>query len=307
MQSRYYAQGRIAALEELHLTKLAAPWYSRARHAIPQLSQRLQAHGPHIEKQVYKVLPGAQPYFKGVPAQAINEAIIGTGFGSALGAGIGALTAEPGERGEAALRGAGTGAWQGAAFGGLSGLVRGPIVNASRNRLATIAKQQGHASPVAAANKEYGKSWLTNAKELATGKGAFGRQGSAVAAGGGLAGLALGDFYVPSLVMPLEHSAPTDQRTTTASAKKPKKEKPPKVTLIPTEMAGSYIGGMSTNLGTRALLRAKKFPFQARLNPKGYAREVIPIVVTSAGTLVGYISAKKLKQLDTLPSTKRKK
>jgi len=300
MQARYYAQGCNTALEELHLIKTAAPWYSHAWHAIPQLTQRLQAYGPKIEKQVYKVLPGAQPYLKGVPAQAINESIVGTGFGAALGAGMGAVTAEPGERGEAALRGAGTGAWQGAAFGGISGLTRGPIVNAARNRLAVLAKQRGLADPVTAGNTEYSKNWFRNAKELATGKGALGRQGSAVAAGGGLAGLAIGDFYAPTVLMPGLNEHPPDQRTTTASAD-------PEENLIPSTMLGSYIGGMSTNLSTRALLRAHKFPFQGHLNPKGYAREILPIVVTSAGTVSGYITAKKLKQLTATSSTKRKK
>ena len=108
--------------------------------------------------------------------------------------------------------------------------------------------------------------------------------------------------------MPSEHPEnPTDQRVTTASDKKHTRHNTQEEGLIPSTMLGSYMGGMGTNLSTRALLRANKFPFQGHLNPKGYTREILPIVVTSAGTMSGYITAKKLKQLSDASSTKRKK
>lgn len=303
MPTSYYEHGVTAALTELRLQKTSGILPRGLKRLIPQITQRASKFGPQIEKQVYKVLPGAKPYLKGVPGQALRETVLGAGFGGALGAPIGAMTAEPGERGSGALQGAISGVGQGALWGGVSALVRGPIQNIARNRLTQMAQHQGHSAQQAAniAKKEYDtRSWFGNVKDTVTGKGALGRKGSAIAAAGGAAGFGLGDIYAPSLLDPSTPNAPEPpSRVTTADDKSDEKS------LIPARMLGSYLGGLSTNIGIRALKHSKRLPFQKKLSP--FALEVLPIVLTSAGAASGYVAAKKINQLQKRPSTKNKK
>lgn len=296
MRSDFYIQGQNAALHKLRFEKTALrlPF----RRLIPQITQRLNRSGTNIENSVYKHLPSTKPYLAGVPSLVLKETAIGAALGGALGAPLGAMAAEPGERAQGALSGLASGAGQGALWGGLSAGIRGPIANVARNRLIELGKQKGLSTSAARqkALAEYDKrSWTGNVKDIFTGAGALGRKGSAIAAGGGTAGLLIGDLYVPSKV---DEAINPENRITTAAAKAKKDD-----SGIPPTMLGSYVGGMGTNIGTRLLLRNKRFPFQRKLGPA--ALEIVPIVATTGGAATGYLTAKKLKKYKDSESTKK--
>lgn len=81
--------------------------------------------------------------FRNSTRAAVSDAASGSLIGGTFSGGINALTAEPGERGDAFLKGFGSGALSGAGYGALTGLGGKFVRNASGMRLQNFAKRQG--------------------------------------------------------------------------------------------------------------------------------------------------------------------
>lgn len=83
------------------------------------------------------------PYLSGIGQQAASDAVWGGIIGGTFEGGIGALQAEPGERGEAFARGALSGLVPNVALGALSGAASRVVHNTGRQRMRALAEQHG--------------------------------------------------------------------------------------------------------------------------------------------------------------------
>jgi len=178
-ESSAYAEGRDLALTGLGLEKVAfftaarnawnavRPWASNAintgkatyaaggglRSAVSTGlghagSTASTAADAAVQSGFGKVLGdrGAQfagTYLKGMPGEIAKQTALGAGIQGGLEAGIGAYTADPGERWEGAARGAAHGALSGGAFGAASGVLMNPVMNARRAHLEHIGTSRG--------------------------------------------------------------------------------------------------------------------------------------------------------------------
>lgn len=96
--------------------------------------------GPRAGTTAARVLRAA-------PRNAIREGITGAAIGGVLEGGLNAATAEPGQRGSAFLRGAGSGAVSGALGGAASGMLGGMTRNARGMHMSELAKRNNLSRP----------------------------------------------------------------------------------------------------------------------------------------------------------------
>jgi hypothetical protein len=314
-----YAQGVKVALAELRLTNVKSAGLFNVLNRTgarigAQIGSRiinppakyLTGLGARAENAVYPqtakfLSPENQSRFKtltqNVAGHTLNEMAGGAAIGGLAGAGTNAAMAEPGERGEAAARGALHGAWTGALWGAVSGPTRHLIRNATRGHLTNLGAKIDPTTAAAAAHQVVDKDrWRQNVKDVFTGKGPLGRRGAATAALSGTVGAGLADFYLPTKVLnavegenPHTESFqdPAQPRVVTASSKKEDEG-------MSTGIKGSTIGGMATNIAVRGLRYKGKLPFQKKLHP--FLLEITPMLLTSAGGAAGYLTAKKIEK-----------
>lgn len=84
---------------------------------------------------------------RGVPRNAVREAISNSLIGGVLEGGINAYTADPGQGAAGFVHGFGSGAASGALFGGVSGAAGGAVRNMRGINMSSLAKQHNMARP----------------------------------------------------------------------------------------------------------------------------------------------------------------
>lgn len=157
---------------------------------------------------VGKVLgkPGAdltKRVVKGTPGKALREATSFGVLGAGIEGGLGAATAEEGQKGKAFLEGAGHGALSGAAMGGLMGGFGGAMKNVRRGSLQQAAMRQGMkgGKSLQAANQQLNRGFFKSIGDTAMGGGNLGRKGSAQNVAGGMAQVGA-EWMAPLAVLP---------------------------------------------------------------------------------------------------------
>lgn len=243
--------------------------------------------------------------FKNLGHEARSQAATGALMGGVLGGGLEAALAPEGERGQAFLRGAGTGAMSGV----VGGLAAAPVATAARNlRSQGIQKAVQAANPNvspqlahAAAQKRLQQGWGSGVKDLVTGKGHGGRRAAAIETLGAPAALIaenIADLGVTTPVLeamsPAPGAAPDPGMTRLAFAQQ--EQEPPPAPLAPAaqnnlpppivgSVGGSFVG---SSLGEYGLDRALAKGAPARLAPGTFLRKKLPVAAGALSAIGGY-------------------
>ena len=255
--------------------------------------------------------------------QAKTQAIAGAGFGGVMGAGIGALTADPEHRLEGALRGGAGGALTGA----VGGLATAPITAAARTgRLAAMDKilpgvshpyQPGamKGTGTAAVDAIHAASPLQNIKDAWKHRGtAFGRANALEAAAVPVtlgAEMYLGNKLLESVPQSMGGMKAPEQGSQVGPAPQQMPQQSPQQGAyvgqapqmktgaeeapepIPGNV-GTQIGGLTGMLSGELL--ARYLESGGHLHEKSFGRFALPAVAGTAGTLAGLYGLRAINE-----------
>lgn len=233
-----------------------------------------------------------------------KEMLTQTGAGAALGGliegGIGAATADEGQRGQAFLHGAA----HGAATGALAGAATAPVTTAARNlRLKGLEHMAGPGG-AEAAQQQLSRSWTGGMKDLVTGKGPMGRRGAAFETLAAPATLAA-EFAVPSMVLGSGEppSRQPEPHATVPPAPGQLQQMQPKVAeaadspQAPIEpILGTALGGPLGAATVEGLLQAYYDPRHPDMRNMLLRKQLLPALGGAAGVLGGYYGIKALNE-----------
>ncbi len=265
-----FLQGAIGAAR-----KFAPELLSKARTAVPAFTAAASKHTGGLGKEM------------------LHQGAMGAGLMGALEGGLGAYTAAPGERQEAALKGFGHGAMMGGAMGAMTGAVTAPGRSLRKAKLTDMAYENPanfHLNPEELANQTLNKGYFGTLKDVVTGGGPLGRRGAAFEAAAAPAQLAA-EWALPSAGLALgEHVLGG-------------KEEPPKVAAAKLEdhqsyiepMLGQGIGGLVGGGGMEAALMHALDPLEIEsLRPSSsiVRSKVLPGLAALGGGYAGYKAVK---------------
>lgn len=240
---------------------------------------------------------------RGMPKEVATQA----GFGGLMMGGLGAATAEEGQRWDAFKSGLG----EGALFGGLSGVVGGAVRNMRRGQLRHQASRMAKSKPNSfvhpktgrpisanqAAEMQLNQGMLDTLKGTVSGKGPMGHRGN-IADTAGMLGQFGAEWYVPGMALTAMGSGESPAAPKTASDKTD--QEPSLLERLPKRYLGSAAGSAlgfqagSIPLGIAREMGHLKGPYGV------LARGLIPAATGLAGGFTGYTVGSKYDQTPPL-------
>lgn len=273
--------------ENLHKTAFFQGALGAARKFAPELLSKARAAAP-------AVTAAASKHTAGMGKEMLHQGLMGAGLMGTLEGGLGAATAAPGERQEAALKGFGHGALTGGAMGAMTGAVTNVgrnLRSAKLNEMAQNGAGGFHPFPHDLAGQTLNKGYLGTLKDVVTGKGPLGRSGAAFEAAAAPAQFAA-EWALPSAGLALgEHVLGGGEKEApkTAGARLEDHES----YIEP--MLGQGVGGLVGGGGMEAVLMHALDPLQLEhLNPSSSVirSKVLPGLAALGGSYAGYKAVK---------------